>query len=136
MTTPNGIVETQGLLKKSGQVTLNASGNGVITFDPDNSNQRWEINSVVVTTNQPATSTVIPIATIAINTVTLNTMSPGNQRGATWSGNNDTFSGKLDIGGCDFFSVIFSPPQGQSGTPLSGVIATAVVTGTKYTRRS
>jgi hypothetical protein len=132
MTAP---VETSGLLKKSGQATLDASGNAVLTFDPDNANQRWEINSVVVATDQMAAATTVPIATLAINTLTLSTMSAGNQRGATWSGNNDTFVGRIDLGGADFLAVLWSPPPGQPHTTLVGVIASAVITGTKYTRR-
>lgn len=131
------ITEIVGQLKKSGQVTLDANGDGVLTFDPDNANQRWIVSSVVVTTNQPATSTVIPVATLAINTVTFATMSGGNQRGATWSGNNDTFTGSMDVGPADFLTILFTPPMGQAGAAaaLVGVIATAIVTGTKYTRR-
>lgn len=134
MTSP--ITEVELLLKQSAQVTLNASGNGVITFQPDNGRQRWVVTSVVVTTNQPATASTVPVVTLAINTTALSTMSPGNQRGSTWSGNQDTFSGNMDVGPCDFLSVLFSPPPGSSGAVLSGVIATAVVTGKKYTRRA
>ena len=133
MTTPQ-IVETSLLLKKSGQVTLDSTGNGVLIFDPDSARQRWEITSIVVTTNQASTASVVPIVTTALNSTAFSTMSPGNQRGATWSGNQDTWEGKIDVGPCDFFSVIFSPPTGQ-GASLSGVICTAVITGTKYTRR-
>ena len=132
MTSP--ITELPLLLKKTKQIKLDSSGNGVLTFDPDNARQRWEINSVVVTTDQASTASVVPIVTMALNTTALSTMSPGNQRGATWSGNQDTWEGKIDVGPCDFFSVIFSPPTGQ-GASLSGVTCTAVVTGTKYTRR-
>lgn len=131
------ITETQGLLKKSGQVTLDANGNGVLIFDPDSANQRWVVDTVVVTTNQPGTATTVPTCTIAMNTTQLSTMSPGNQRGSTWSGNQDVFTNaNMDIGPCDFLSVIFSPLQGTSGAALNGVIATAVITGTKYTRRA
>lgn len=133
MTAP---VETPGILKKSGQVTLDANGMGTLTFDPDNGNQRWVISSVVVSTNQSATATTVPVATLALNTLSLGTMSAGNQRGATWSGNNDTFAGAMDVGPGDYVSVLFSPPPGKSGAALAGVIASAVVTGTKYTRRS
>lgn len=128
--------ETESQLRKSGQVTLNSAGKGVLIFDPENARQRWVVNQVVVTTNQSATSTVIPVATIALNTTDFSTMSPGNQRSATWSGNQDTWQGEEDVGPCDFFSVLFTPPPGTSGTPLAGVICTAVVTGTKYTRRA
>jgi len=129
--------EITGELKKTGQVTLDATGNGVLIFDPDHANQRWEVTSVVVTTNQPANATVIPVATTALNTVHMDTMSPGNQRGASWSGNQDVFVGLLNVSACDFLSILFSPPPGQAGAAaaLAGVVATAVVTGTKYTRR-
>jgi hypothetical protein len=136
MSQPNGVTEVSGQLKKSGQVTLDANGNGVLIFDPDNAWQRWETSSVVVSTNQPASATVIPVATLALNSITLATMSGGNQRGATWSGNQDVFSGTMHVGPCDFMSVMFSPPPGQAGSALAGVVCTAVVTGTKYTRRA
>lgn len=130
--------EVEGLLKKSGSVKLDTNGNGVLTFDPDNANQRWEVTSVVNFTNQVATATVIPVATIAINSVTFATMSAGNQRGATWSGNQDVFRGLTDVGPADFLTISFSPPPGATGAQiatLAGVIASAVVTGSKYTRR-
>lgn len=130
--------ELEGLLKKSAQVTLNSSGQGTLTFDPDNANQRWEVMSVVVATNQAATATTIPVATVAINTQSIGTLSAGNQRGASWSGNQDTFRGQIDVGPADFLTILFSPPAGATGAQiaaLSGVIASAVVTGSKYTRR-
>lgn len=134
---PGHWTEVQSQLKKSGSVTLSSTGNGVITFDPDSGHQRWTVEQVVVTTNQAATATTVPVVTLALNTVSFSTMSPGNQRGATWSGNQDTFTGTPeDVGPCDFFSVIFSPPAGNNGSTLSGVICTAVLTGTKYTRRA
>ena len=127
--------EIPGDLHKSGQVTLNSTGNGVLIFDPDHANQRWEVDSVVVSTNQSSTATIVPFVTLAQNTTALSTLSAGNQRGATWNGNKETFRGLWKIGPCDFLAVIFSPPAGQSGASMSGVIASAVVTGTKYTRR-
>lgn len=130
--------EVEGLLKKSGTATLNASGLAVLTFDPDNANQRWEVTEVVNFTNQAATATVIPVATVAVNSVTFGTMSAGNQRGATWSGNQDVFRGLVDVGPADFLTISFSPPAGATGAQiatLSGVIASVVITGRKYTRR-
>jgi len=136
MTTPGGIVEVQTLLKKSGQVKLDSSGNGVLTFDTDSARTRWEVTGVVTTTNQASTASVVPIVTLAINSTAYGTMSPGNQRGGdTWSGNQDSWSGQIDIGPCDFLSVIFRPPTGQ-GASLSGVIASVVVTGRRFTRRA
>jgi hypothetical protein len=128
--------EIPGDLKKSKQVTLDATGNGVIIFDPDHANQRWEITKIVVKTNQAANAVLIPNVVPAVNTTALSTMSDGNQRGsATWSGNNDMFTGLIDLGPCDFLAIIFYPPVGQNGAGLSGVIGSAVVTGTKYTKR-
>ena len=128
--------ETVSGLKKSMQATLDANGLAVIQFSPDHANQRWEVTYIGVSTNQNATATLIPNAVPALNTVSLSTMSAGNQRAqATWSGNNDAFRGLIDVGPMDFLSVLFYPPKGQSGTPLSGVIASVVITGTKYTKR-
>lgn len=130
--------ELEGLLTRSGQITLNTSGQGVLTFDPDNANQRWEVESVVVATNQNATATVIPVATVAINTQTQGTLSAGLQRGSSWSGNQDTFHGMIHVGPCDYLTILFSPPAGATApqiATLSGVIASAVITGSKYTRR-
>lgn len=127
--------EIPALLKKSGQVTLDANGNGVINFDPDHANQRWEITKIVISTNQASTATLVPQVTLGINTNDLTTLSAGNQRGQTWNGNQDTFTGQIDLGPCDFLSIIFASPAGQAGGALSGVIASAVVTGMKFTRR-
>lgn len=130
--------EVEAELKKSGTVKLDAAGNGVLTFDPDNAWQRWEVTSVVNATNQAATATVVPTVTLAVNTVTFATLSQGNQRGATWSGNQDVFRGLVHVGPGDFFTVSFSPPAGATGAQIAtlvGVIASAVVTGSKYTRR-
>jgi hypothetical protein len=131
--------EIQAQLKKSASVTLNASGNGVLTFDPDNARQRWEVTSIVVKTNQAATATVVPVATAALNTADIALLSQGNHRGASWSGNLDTFSGQIDVGPCDFLTVAFSPPPGATAgqiAALSGVIGSVIVTGTKFTRRA
>ena len=133
---PDHWTETESQLKKNQSVTLNASGLGTIIFEPDNARQRWVISSVVVATNQSAAATVVPVATLAINTTSFATMSQGNQRGASWSGNQDTFAGSLELGATDFLTVLFTPPPGTSGSTLSGVIASAIVTGSKFTRRS
>ena len=134
MTTPQ--VEVAGQLAASGTVTLSGSGNGVITLSPDNARQRWEVTSVVVSTNQAASATVVPVATVALNTPDITVLSQGLNRGQSWSGNQDTFAGKVDVGPADTLCIGFSPAAGQNGSVMSGVIARAVVTGTKYTRRS
>lgn len=127
--------ELTSQLKKSGQVKLDSTGHGVLQFYPDHANQRWEVDSVVVSTNQAATATTVPVVSLALNTVDATTASPGNAQGSTWNGNSETFTGQILVGECDFLTVLFSPPAGASGAPLSGVIGSAVLSGTKYTRR-
>lgn len=138
-TPPAHWTESASQLKTSGSVTLGAGGTGAVSFSPDSANQRWVIDEITVTTNQAATATVVPYATPALNTNDISTMSQGNQRGTSWAGNNDKFTGELDVGPCDFMSVLFYPPPGSTpaaAAALAGVIATAVVTGAKYTRRA
>lgn len=132
---PRNPVEVSAPLKRSGQVKLDSNGNGVLTFDPDHANQRWEVASVVVKTNQAANATVVPVATVALNTVDITVLSDGNNRGQSWSGNQDVFQGKIDVGPCDFLTIAFSPAPGQNGSSIAGVIASAVVTGTKFSFR-
>ena len=135
-TPPDHWVETQAQLRKSGTVKLNASGQGTIYFTPDSARQRWVVEQVVVSTNQLFSAGTVPTVTLALNSNDIVTMSDGNNLGQTWSGNQDTYTGAQDVGPCDNFSVIFSPPTGQSGASLSGVICAARITGVKYNRRA
>lgn len=133
------VTEIEGRLVKSGTVKLDAAGNGVITLDPENARQRWEVASVVVSTNQAATATVVPVATVAKNTLIVSHLSQGNNGGQSWSGNQDTFAGKWEISPADYLSIIFAPPPGATGSQiatLAGVICYTTITGTKYTRRA
>jgi hypothetical protein len=135
---PASWVEIASQLKTSGNVTLNAAGIGSIQFSPDHANQRWVIGSVVCSTNQASQSLCVPYCTLALNTVDITQMSQGNQRGTTYNGYQNTFSGSMDVGPCDFVSLLFYPPPGATTAQiaaLAGVIANAVITGTKYTRR-
>lgn len=133
------VTEAETQLSKSGQVTLDSSGNGVMTFDPSNGRQRWVVKSVVVRTSQAATATVIPVATVAKNTLIASHLSQGNSRGQSWSGNQDVFTGEIDVSPADYLSIIFTPPPGATGgqiAVLAGVICYATITGTRYTRRA
>lgn len=135
-TPPDHWSETQSQLKKSGSVTLNSEGQGTIYFDPDTARQRWVVTAIQVKTNQNFDAGTVPTVTVALNSNDVSTMSDGNQRGQTWSGNQDTYTGEIDVSPADFLSVVFAPPAGMSGTSLDGVICTAVVTGVKYSRRA
>lgn len=132
-------VETESQLRKSGQVTLDANGNGVLTFETDSANQRWVISSIVISTDQDATATVVPQCTLALNTTDITQLSAANQRGTSWSGNNDSFGGEVDVGPMDYVSLLFLAPPGSTPAQLAlltGVIASAALSGTKYTRRA
>jgi hypothetical protein len=138
MTMPAG-TETESQLVQAGQVVLNSSGQGVLTFDPSNARQRWAVKSVVVSTNQNATATVVPVATVCKNTTQVSQLSQANARGSSWSGNQDVFAGEIDISPADFLSVLFGPPAGATSpqiATLAGVVCYATVTGTRYTRRT
>jgi hypothetical protein len=135
-TPPEHWSESQAQLKKSGSVKLNSSGQGTIYFDPDSARQRWVVSAIEVKTNQAFSAGTVPTVTVALNSNDVTTMSDGNQRGQTWSGNQDTYTGEIDVGPADFLSIIFAPPTGMAGTSLAGVICSAVVTGVKYNRRA
>lgn len=135
-TPPDHWSETQSILKKSGTTTLNANGAGVIYFNTDSARQRWVINSIIVKTSQAFNAGTVPTVTIALNSNDVTTMSQGNQLGSTWSGNQDTYEGEIDLSSGDFLSILFAPPTGQPGTSMAGVNCTAVLTGVKYSRRA
>jgi hypothetical protein len=133
------VTEVSGQLRQAGQVVLDANGDGVLIFSPASARDRWEVQTVVVSTNQAATATVVPVATMALNTVVTSQLSQGNARGSSWSGNQDVFTGLVDVGPADFLSVLFAPPPGATAAQiavLAGVIGYATVTGTRYTRRA
>jgi hypothetical protein len=128
--------ETQAQLKKSGSVRLSASGQGTITFDPDSARQRWVVTTIIVKTDQAFNAGTVPTVTLGLNANSVATLSDGNHRGSTWSGNQDTWTGEIDVSPADFLSVLFAPPSGQSGSSMSGVNCTAVIMGIKYNRRA
>jgi hypothetical protein len=132
------VTETEGQLRYASSVKLDATGQGVLTFDPASARERWEVTSVIVSTNQAADAVVVPVATIAKNTTQVSELSQGNSSGASWSGNLDVFAGQVDISPADYLSVLFSPPPGSTAgqiAALAGVIAYATITGARFTRR-
>jgi hypothetical protein len=113
-----------GDLHKGGSVTLNGSGNGTITLQPDNAQQSWQVTYIAISTNQSPTATIVPQVTAYVNTP----MSVSNNRGASWSGNQTSFSGLIKVGPCDTLYVVFA-----AGVP--GTIGSAAIEGTYLTRR-
>lgn len=119
------INEASGQLHKADSAIMDGTGGATLIFTTENARQRWEVTTVVVSTNQDPTVAPYPRAEVFVN----DSSSMGNSQGATWTGNQDTFTGTTDVGPCDNLIVVFT-----GGPP--GATATARLGGTKYTRRS
>jgi hypothetical protein len=115
----------KGDLKRAGSVTLDANGNGTITFIPHNAQQSWEVTYIAASTNQSPTATVVPQVESFVNGV----LDRCNSRGASWAGNQTSFSGLIKVGSCDNLNIVFT-----AGVP--GTVASVVLEGTYTTRRS
>jgi hypothetical protein len=109
-----------GPLSAAGTVTLDASGNGQIPFDVYSANHKWLIKGVVVSTNQPSTTTPYPTVTVYLGAV-----SQGESSGASWTGNQETFAGNIEMGCADTLFVNFAGGVARS-------VATARINGTNY----
>lgn len=81
MTTP-----AQWPLDETLSVTLNASGYGIVTFQPD-SFRNWTVTAINVDTNQAITATPIPRCKVYLGGL------GGRVVAQTWNGNGDTASG-------------------------------------------
>jgi hypothetical protein len=114
-----------GDLHRSGSVTLDADGDGTLFWVPDNGNQSWQITYIAVQTNQSPTATIVPQVAAYVNTPT----SMGNYGGASWAGNQTSFTGLYKVGPCDTFYIVFT-----AGVP--GTVANANLEGTYQTRRT
>jgi hypothetical protein len=106
------------LIPRTQNTTLDASGNGQVTFAIDNTNQRWIIDAVTVQTSQAPASTPVPQALVYRNAVT-----PQALEGGTYNGNFDTASGRVILYEGDTIYVTWS-----GGIP--GSTATAIIHGT------
>jgi len=84
--------EVQGQLAKFGSIVLDSNGNGTIDFDVDHAWQRWEVESVRVSTSQNSNQTPYPTAEVFAGPI-----SPGFSQGASWTGNSDTFTGLVHV---------------------------------------
>ena len=98
-------------------VTLDATGSGTVEFDVHSSNHKWNIDSVILATNQAQTTAPYPTATTY-----LTGQQVGVSEGASWLGNQDTMSGNAEITSADTFTVAFTGG-------VTGSVATAIVEG-------
>ena len=109
-----------GTYRNRKSVTLDASGNGSVTFDVRSSNQRYVITDIVVSTNQAVTQTPYPTATIYEGPAPV---AAGLADGASWTGNQDVFRGRFLIDAGTDLTVAFTGG-------VVGSVATAVIQGT------
>ena len=109
-----------GAYRNRKSVTLDANGNGSVTFDVRSSNQRYVIEYILVSTNQAVTQTPYPTATIYEGP---QPVAAGLADGASWTGNQDIFKGKFLIDACTDLTVAFTGG-------VVGSVATAIIQGT------
>jgi hypothetical protein len=109
-----------GLRRKRASVTLDASGNGFVSFDADSANHKWVIDTVFCTTSQAQTAAPYPQVITYVGG-----MQTGVAEGASWIGNQTTLRGPQEIGPCDTLNVQFNGG-------VAGSIATAIVEGSSY----
>jgi hypothetical protein len=108
-------------LDKQLSVVLNASGYGLVTFQPEPF-RNWTVTSINVLTDQAATATPIPRCKVYLGGL------GGRVVAQTWSGNGDTASGS---------NVLVQPSQQLVVEWSAGVVgsrATAYLDGTMTMR--
>lgn len=74
-------------LDEQGHVTLDASGNGVVTLQPE-SFRTWNVTAINVRTSQGITATPVPQCTVY-----LDSRDPGQIVAQTWMGNRASAGG-------------------------------------------
>lgn len=94
--------------------TFDSTGKAVVTFSPT-ALEYWDITSTGVRTNDPVTSTIIPIATVTLD---------GVYKEATFSGNQDSSDTPYHVEKGQQFTCTWT-----GGTP--GRVATFTVNGTR-----
>ena len=109
-----------GRRRKRASVTLDASGNGSVTFDADSANHKWAIEDVLLATSQAQTAVPYPTVTTYIGGQQV-----GVSEGASWIGNQDILRGLIELGPCDTLTVAFTGG-------VAGSVATAIAEGDSF----
>lgn len=81
-----------GQVRRRQAVVLDGSGNGTVNFDVRSANHKWVITDVVSSTDQAPTTAPYPTVTIY-----LGGQQAGVSEGASWTGNQDIFRGKVTM---------------------------------------
>lgn len=110
-----------GTVRRRGSVTLDSNGNGTITFGVTYSaNHKWVISDVILSTNQSQTTAPYPTVTAY-----LGGQQAGVSEGATWTGNQDTMRGPIEMTAADDLTVAFTGG-------VAGSVGTAIIEGDSY----
>ena len=110
-----------GTVRRRASVTLDGSGNGTVTFGVTYSaNHKWVISDIIVATSQSQTTAPYPTATAY-----LTGQQVGVSEGATWTGNQDTMRGQIEMDGGTDLTVAFTGG-------VAGSTATAIIEGDSY----
>lgn len=106
-----------GILDESAQATINSAGTATVII-PVPRNQNWTLKRYTVLTNQAATLTTMPIATM--------------YRGSVADGNafDTTYTGARDSGDCDIDFLGGDNIVCQWTGGIAGTIATLSINGT------
>lgn len=122
-TTGSAVADWQriGTVRRRAAVTLDGSGNGTVTFGVTYSaNHKWVISDIIVATSQSQTTPPYPTATAY-----LGGQQVGVSEGATWTGNQDTMRGTIEMTAADDLTVSFTGG-------VAGSVATAIIEGDSY----
>lgn len=110
-----------GSVRRRASVKLDGSGNGTVTFGVTYSaNHKWVIGDIIVATDQGQATAPYPTATAY-----LGGQQVGVSEGATWTGNQDTMRGQIEMGTADDLTVAFTGG-------MAGSVATAIIEGDSY----
>lgn len=109
-----------GAVRRRQAVVLDGSGNGSVNFDVPSANHKWIITDVISATDQAPTTPPYPTVTIY-----LGGQQQGVSEGASWTGNQDIFRGKVEMEPGLDLTIAFT-----SG--LAGSRATVIIEGESY----
>jgi hypothetical protein len=106
------------LIPRTRSVQLDANGNGTVSFEIDNTNQRWVIDALGCSTSQTLDTTPIPRFDVYVNGT-----DNIHWRGGTYNGQRDLASGRIVLYPGDILYCTWT-----GGIP--GTEATALLDGT------
>lgn len=116
-----GWTQIEGTLRRTARVTLDGNGNGSVMFEVFSANHRWQIRTLVASTDQAQTAAPYPqvVAYLGQN------QQAARSEGGSWLGNQVTMRGDVDMDAGEDLTVAFT-----GGVP--GTVASVVIEGDSY----